>query len=83
MFIALNENGKTSIINFEGENIVRSVVNIIFNTSDLSLKNNCILFLMNISEKLEGFISIVKHLMFDKEVMNQIFGVRCLFPLYL
>ena len=83
MFISLNEIGKTSIINFPEENIVRSVVAIIFNSNDPSLKNNCILFLMNISEKLEGFISIVKHLMFDKVIMNQIFGVRCLFPLYL
>ena len=83
MFISLNEIGKIGIINFEGENIVKSVVNIIFSTKNVSLKNNCILFLMNISEKLEGFTSIVKHLMFDKPIMNQVFGVRCLFPLFL
>lgn len=83
MFISLNEIGKTEIINFSDENIIKNVVRIIFTTDDISLKNNCILFLMNISEKLEGFISIIKHLMYDKKIMNQIFGVRCLFPLFL
>ena len=83
MFISLNEIGKLGVIGFKNENIVKSVVNIIFSTKNKTLKNNCILFLMNISEKIEGFTSIVKHLMLDKPTLNQIFGVRCLFPLYL
>ena len=83
MFISLDERGKLEIINFEKETIVRRVVSIIFHSQNATLKNNCILLLMNISEKLEGFKSIIKHLMIDRVAMNQIFGVRSLYPLYL
>lgn len=83
MFISLDERGKTEIISFKKETIVRRVVSIIFHSQNATLKNNCILLLMNISEKLDGFKSIIKHLMIDRLAMNQIFGVRSLYPLFL